>query len=281
MEMKISAMNCHYRYYTLESFFKYISEIGFKYTEIWTSPQHFFVDYIQNDDVNLLKNLSDKYGVKIHCICPEQTNPKPHNVAARDKNIIDRTIKYYKRIIDIAANVGADKIVTTSGWGFLDKDREEALSRSIEMQKKICDYADKKNIKVCIEALQPIESNLVKNIEDLSRYLEKVNRDNLFICLDFGAMAKAGEDIEDYFEKFGNRIYHIHFVDGKPTGHLAIGDGERDYKVDLGKLYNYGYKKYLSLEIASDRYYNEPYNADRKSYENIRRVYDSFNKSRS
>lgn len=61
MEMKISAMNCHYRYFTLESFFKYISKIGFKYAEIWTSPQHFFVDYIQNDDINVLKNLRIKY----------------------------------------------------------------------------------------------------------------------------------------------------------------------------------------------------------------------------
>lgn len=279
--MKISAMNCHYRYFTLESFFKYISKIGFKYAEIWTSPQHFFVDYIQNDDINVLKNLSERYEVKIHCICPEQTNPKPHNIASRDKNIIDRTIKYYKRIIDIAEKIGAEKIVTTSGWGFLDEDKEEALIRSVAMQKKICDYADKKNIKVCVEALQPIESNLVNNIEDLSCYLEKVNRDNLFICLDFGAMAKAGEDIEDYFEKFKDKIYHIHFVDGKPTGHLAIGDGERNYKVDLEKLQNYSYKNYLSLEIASDKYYACPFMADKKSFENIGGVYDSFNKGRS
>ena len=33
-------------------------------------------------------------------------------------------------------------------------------------------------------------------------------------------MAKE-ENINDYFEAFGSRIIHCHFVDGNPTGHMA------------------------------------------------------------
>ena len=271
MNFKISAMNCHYRFYTLETFFESISDIGFECAEIWTSPQHFFVDYIQNDDIKNLKELSRKYNIKIHCICPEQTNPKPHNIASIKTEIIDRTFKYYKRIIDIAHDVGADKIVTTSGWGLLDKDKDEAWEKSVEMQKRICRYAAEKEIKVCIEALQPIETNLVNNTSDLERYILDVNDENLYICIDLGAMAKAGEEIYDYFNKFGNKIAHIHFVDGDPTGHLAIGDGARDYINDLKMLKYFNYENFISLEIASDRYYEKPFGADKKSFNNIRR----------
>ncbi|MDO4605162.1 MAG: TIM barrel protein [Helcococcus sp.] len=272
MIFNISAMNCHYRFYTLESFFRYISKIGFKYAEIWTSPQHFFVDYSQNDDINILKELSNKYNIKIHCICPEQTNPKPHNIASMNPNIIERTLKYYKRIIDIAYGVGADKIVTTSGWGFFDKDKEDTWKYSVEMQRKICKYAYNKNIKVCVEALQPIETNLVNNTKDLKKYLKDVNHCNLYICIDIGAMAKAGENISDYFNTFGEKIAHVHFVDGNPTGHLAIGDGNRNYLEDVKLLEDNKYTEYISLEIASNRYYEKPFIADEKSLKNIRRV---------
>lgn len=268
----ISAMNCHYRFYTLESFFKYISEIGIEYAEIWTSPQHFFVDYSQNDDINILKHLSNIYNVKIHCICPEQTNPKPHNIASMNPNIIERTLKYYKRIIDIAYEVGADKIVTTSGWGFLDKDKEDTWKYSIEMQRKICEYAYRKKIKVCMEALQPVETNLVNTTKDLRKYLNDVNHENLYICIDLCAMAKAGENISDYFNTFGEKIAHVHFVDGNPTGHLAIGDGNRNYLEDVKLLGDNKYTEYISLEIASNRYYEKPFIADEKSLKNIRRV---------
>ncbi|WP_282925665.1 sugar phosphate isomerase/epimerase family protein [Helcococcus kunzii] len=271
MKFKISAMNCHYRFYSLETFFENISKIGFRYAEIWTSPQHFFVDYSQNDDVETLKLLSEKYDIKIQCICPEQTNPKPHNIASSNSKIIERTLNYYKRIIDIAYEVGADKIVTTSGWGFLDTKRETSWKRSVNMQKNICKYALRKNIKVCIEALQPIETNLVNNIHDLEKYLSDVNEDNLYVCIDLGAMAKAGETIGEYFQKFGDKIAHVHFVDGNPTGHLAIGDGSRDYLNDLRILEENGYSNFLSLEIASEKYYKNPFNADKQSFNNIRR----------
>ncbi len=273
MKAKISGMNCHYRYYDLETFFQTMEELNISYAEIWTGPQHFFVDYQMNDPVDKLLNLSNKYKVKIHCICPEQTNPKPHNMAAKDRALKDRTYDYFKRIIDLAQACGADKIVTTSGWGYLDEPREEAYKRSLAMQKRICQYARTKNIKVCMEALQKIESNLVNNSAQLKSYIEEVDEENLYGCIDFGAMAGAGEDITDYYRNLPKRIGHIHFVDGRPTGHLAWGDGDRDMKRDLELLETYGYEGYLSLENANSRYYMDPRAADKKTmktYEEIK-----------
>ena len=90
--------------------------------------------------------------------------------------------------------------------------------------------------------------------------------------IDFGAMARVNNTIQDYFDAFGKDVIHTHFVDGKPTGHLAWSDGTRDLKQDLLDLEANGYHGYLSLETATSRYYEKPWVAEQttlKALENL------------
>ena len=79
---KLCGMNSHYRFYSFERFFQEMNRLGIKNVEIWTGPMHFYVDYNKNQSVEQLKEYAKKYDVKIIGICPEQTNPKPNNVAS-------------------------------------------------------------------------------------------------------------------------------------------------------------------------------------------------------
>lgn len=260
--MKLSAMNSHYRYYSLNTFFKTVSDLGFDACEIWTSPHHFFVDYQQYDDPFALKSQADYYGLKIICICPEQTNPKPHNIATGSLEQQERVYAYFKNIIDVADAVKAKFVVVTSGWAFYDEDRDTAYHRSIRMMRRLCVYAKQKKITLAIEALQPHESCLVNTIEDLKQYLEAVDSECLKICLDMGAMHRADESIEAYFNEFGSRIVHVHFVDSE---HQAWGDGQRNIAEDLESFKCAEYDGYFSLETAKQCYETSPGNTDAQS----------------
>lgn len=55
-------------------------------------------------------------------------------------------------------------------------------------------------------------------------------------------MALAGERPEDYLKVFGERLVHVHFIDGAPRGHLAWGDGVLDMKGYLQECSRYSYK---------------------------------------
>ena len=79
-------MNTHYRYYSLEYFFRSVSELGYECCEIWTSPHHFEVMDRFIDNPKVLNDLALKYGLEIICICPEQTNPKPYNIAEKSED---------------------------------------------------------------------------------------------------------------------------------------------------------------------------------------------------
>lgn len=226
---------------------------------------HFFVDYNQHDDVEILKLLSEKYKIKIIGLCPEQTNPKPNNIAVKSVIGKQNVYKYYKQIIDIADKIGCKQVLVTSGWAYYNEPIEDAWNRSVSMMKRIAEYSKKKDIMLVLEALQIDESLLVNSVNDIKRYREDVNSGNLKVCIDFGAMSRAQNTIEEYFETFGDDVRHIHFVDGKPTGHLAWSDGDRDLEKDLNDLQRYNYNGFLSLETATQRYYEKPWIAEEKT----------------
>ena len=264
---QLCAMNGHYRFYELDVFFDEIQKAGFVNAELWTSPHHYFVDYQQYDDPVKLRHLAESHQVKIRCICPEQTNPKPNNVAVKGKAAKERVYAYYRNIVDAAKEAGADKVLITPGWAYYSEAVEEARKRSVEMLSRVSEYAAQKQILLVMEALQPNESRIANTAADLKALKQMVGNDNLKICLDLGAMARMGESIDDYFEVFKKDVAHCHFVDGAPVGHLAWGDGERSMKDDLEAFGRNGYEGLLSLESVNDRYYEKPYLADQKTME--------------
>lgn len=157
---RAAATNCAYRFYSLEYFFSSSQREGFDAVELWCGPMHFFMDYAANDSVSHIAALSKKSGLPICAICPEQNNPKPSNVAARGDDAIRRSRQYFKRAIDVAADLGAGMVSITSGWGFLDESREAAWDRSVRMLSTLGSYAGERGVTLALEALQPEESNL-------------------------------------------------------------------------------------------------------------------------
>lgn len=267
---QLTGMNIHYRYYTLEDCFRFLNKLGFKSVEIWSSPYHFYLNHLNYQDTKKIKKMSREYDLNIVCITPEQNNPKPHNIAAGNDEIKKRTLEYFKNAIRVANEFECNRVVVTSGWAFYSENKEEAWKRSVEMLNNLCEFAKENGVILALEALQPQESILVNDILSLKRMLEDVASEQLKVTIDMGAMAKAGETIQDYFDAFGDRVVHTHFVDGKPTGHLAWGDGERNLVEDLKSFKRNNYKGFFTLEYATDRYYKEPFKADKQTMDKIR-----------
>ena len=113
---------------------------------------------------------------------------------------------------------------------------------------------------VVLEALQPVESIIVNSAADTKRMIEAVDHPALKACLDMGAMAVAGDTIDDYFDLLGDDVAHVHFVDVAADGttHLAWGDGDRDMRADLDRLVARGYRGVVSAETYDGRYFADP-----------------------
>lgn len=93
---ELSLMNINHRYYSIETFFKAAGEAGYRNIELWTGSMHLYVDCHEHDSVDKIRDLAAQYGIKIVCVCPEQNNPKPWNVACaarRAKNASSPTLR--------------------------------------------------------------------------------------------------------------------------------------------------------------------------------------------
>lgn len=111
-------MNCHHRFYELKDFFA--ASKRERIWECWNLDRTttFFMDHNGYENVDKLLRLEEKYNIKIIGICPEQTNPKPNNMAAKDREMQKRVLAYFKNAVDVACKVEANQVVVTSGWGF-------------------------------------------------------------------------------------------------------------------------------------------------------------------
>lgn len=158
---QLAVMNISHRYFDLEEFFSSAAASGYTCCELWTGAMHLYVDCHGYDSLEQMRELSQRYGVRIVGLCPEQNNPKPWNIAARGNEARARTLAYFKNVVDIAAELGAEQVMVSSGWAFLNEPIEDAWGRSASMLRVIAEHAGERGVRLVLEALQPVESMIV------------------------------------------------------------------------------------------------------------------------
>jgi fructoselysine 3-epimerase len=139
---------------------------------------------------------------------------------------------------------------------------------------KLSTVAADLDLTLAFEPLTRVESNLVFNAKSLKRMLDEVNSPNLKGMIDTIPMALANEDFKDYSSLLGEDLVHIHFIDGKPEGHLVWGDGVLPLEKYIGQLNEIGYKGFLTLEYTSYQYVQNPDEAMERSLKILSSVID-------
>lgn len=271
LERRLAGMNCHYIHYTLDYFLDRMAELGIKHIELWGAAPHFYVEDADAGDAAKVGRLIGERNLDLICFTPEQVT-YPLNLAAREKRLRRRSVDYYLKAAGLCRELGTGRMLVTPGWGYLDEPAGEAFKRSLESLEELVRAAEREDITLLLEHLSPISSNLVNRAEDLRKVLEVLPSSRLKAMADTAQVFLAGERIETYFEVLGEELQHIHFVDGTPGGHLALGDGELPLREELFSLLGRGYTGFLTMEIADRRYFTEPERADRRSLEWFRRA---------
>ena len=271
---QISIMNIQYGYYPLEKFLDDAVRAGVEHVELWGAAPHFHLEDMTYTDVCRVRKQIEERGLSLVCYTPEQCI-YPVNLAADSTVQRRRSLKYFEDNLRAAAELGTDKMLVTTGWGYLDiSNINEAWKHAREGLMSLGDMARDYGIKLALEVLRRDESNLVYNLPTLKRMMEDLSHPAIGAMIDTIPMALAGERPEDYLKVFGEQLVHVHFIDGAPRGHLAWGDGVLDMKGYLEEFSRYSYKGYLSLEITDGRYRVDPTSSVLQSVE---RLYDVLN----
>lgn len=263
---QIAGMNIHYLFYSLEYFLDTQKELGFETIELWGGTPHFYLDSMGYEDIKEIKKKITERGLKVNVLTPENCTYQ-YQAAAQTPFLFEKSYKYFENGLHAAAELGCKMMQINSGWGYWNEDREEGWKRSREMISRLCDKAGELGIYIAMETLRPQESKLVVSLEDMKRFRKEVNSPNLKVLLDTTAMSVQGETIDQWFDAFGEDIWHMHFIDSNPYGHLYWGNGNRNLEEYLEALDRHGYKGGLGQELTEFDYFDNPREVDRKNME--------------
>ena len=264
-----AVMSVQYVHYSLEYYLDSMVKNGLKHVDLWGGIPHYCrLDYPFAEDakkkIGSIRAMMEERGLDVSVYTPE-TLAYPYSFSHPEEEVRKRTVDYFSMAMDDALLFGTNKVFLNSGCGLLDLPREESFARLVDTYKKIAAIAEQKGIELVLEQLQPYESNLVLNLQDIKRVLDEVDSPTMYICVDVVAMAVAGEELKDYFEVLGrDRIKLIHFAD---TCHYILGDGELPLKDYLKTLEEYDYDGIVDLEINDSIYWDDPHESIRKSVE--------------
>lgn len=257
---QISSMNITYSHFSFDYFLESTARAGFKSFEFWAGYPH-FCNYDSNiSKVREIRNKIEKSGLKVTCLTGEQA-AYAVNMAAQDPVLRQESIDYFRRLIHQAAELGIPKYLMSIGWGCYDEPLEESWKRGSDSGAQILKTAEEADVKILWEIMPNYTTNHINGLESAKRIVRDLDSDHSAVCVDTCAISVAKDEttLAPYLRDLGDKLAHIHLIDGSPDGWIAWGDGTQDLKQHLHDMAAYHYTGDITLEISPS--YEDPENA--------------------
>lgn len=237
---------------------------GFKSVELTIWNEEFLKDYYTSKTNKYLRSLAEDNGLRINdvfCI--------PPGIAAIDASERAKSVDYFKRILDVAKQLGADMVVAlppnpfeldipyiggkpmSQEWTYdIPKglDWKQNWKDMIDTFQKFASACEDKEMKV---ALEPHPWRMMHNAAGMMRIIEQVKSEVIGLNLDPSHLYPSGEMAHAVAYEVGKRVFNTHFSDndGVTNAHWRPGKGRQDFRALLIALNDIGYTGALSLEL--------------------------------
>ena len=268
--MKLGMFTSGYQRNPIEHIFEDAKRFGYDYIELWGSRPHAYAPDLKAGDINEIKKLRDQYGVEIRGYCPEH-NAYPYNYMIGSEAMRKDSIEYLKLCFDMAKEMGADYTLISAAHAGYGATREEIWDRLVKSVRELTDHAEKIDMKIVMESLTVYESNVIKSANDLQELFKAVPSANLVGMCDIVPPFTQHESIMDYFDKLGDKMYHMHLIDGvhDSDDHVMPGEGVIPMPELIKELKNINYDRTATIELVTG-YINEPRFYARRAIDNVR-----------
>lgn len=256
--MKIGMFTSGYQRNPLEHCFQDAKEYGYDYIELWGGRPHAYAHDLKRGDIDTIKRLIDKYEVPVLGYTPEH-NAYPYNFMIGDEYQRQDAISYLKTCLDMAKEMGASYMLCSPANGGYLATHDEMWKRLIMTIDELGEYAQKLMVKLVVEPLTPYESNIFTSANDLVQLFKEINNEYVVGMCDIVPPFVQHESIMAYFDKLGNKMTHMHIIDGNQgtDSHIIPGEGSIPIKELMYELKRIDYDKTITLELVSG-YINEP-----------------------
>ena len=270
--LKVGMFTSGYQRNPLEHCFMDAKEYGYDYIELWGGRPHAYAPDLKAGDINEVRRLIEKYEMPVLGYTPEH-NAYPYNYMIGSEAQRRDAIDYLKLSLEMAKEMGAEFVLTSPANGGYLATYDQLWSRLEKNIQELGDYAAKLEIKLVVEALTPYESNFFTRANDLVELFRRVDNPYVVGMCDIVPPFVQHESIMAYFDKLGNKMDHMHIIDGENGSdtHLIPGEGNIPIKEMLYEMKRIGYEKTATLELVTN-YINEPRFYAKRAIDNMREL---------
>ena len=270
--LKVVMFTSGYQRNPLEHCFMDAKEYGYDYIELWGGRPHAYAPDLKAGDINEVRRLIEKYEMPVLGYTPEH-NAYPYNYMIGSEAQRRDAVDYLKLSLEMAKEMGAEFVLTSPANGGYLATYDQLWSRLEKNIQELGDYAAKLEIKLVVEALTLYESNFFTRANDLVELFRRVDNPYVVGMCDIVPPFVQHESIMAYFDKLGNKMDHMHIIDGENGSdtHLIPGEGNIPIKEMLYEMKRIGYDKTATLELVTN-YINEPRFYAKRAIDNMREL---------
>lgn len=268
--MKLGMFTSGYQRNPLEHCFEDARRFGYDFIELWGGRPHAFAPDLKAGEIENIKRLIDKYEMPVTGYTPEH-NAYPYNFMIGSEMQRRDAVEYLKLCLDMAKEMGADyMLVSPAHAGYLAT-YEEIWERLEKTVRELGDHAEKVGVKLVVETLTPYESNAFKNANDAVELFKRIDSPYVVGMCDLVPPFVQHESILAYLDKLGDKMYHLHIIDGEQgtDSHIVPGEGSIPIPELMKELKEAGYNRTATLELVTG-YINEPRLYARRAIDNVR-----------
>jgi len=252
--------------YPIEEVIKRLSKIGYDGIEIGCAAPHAWPYYLSDERRKEIKELLDKNNIKASSMLPAPGGGPGANPAS---SIIEErkwTVQHYKDVVDLASDLGTPTVLYVAGWVIFGTAQKDSWQYSVESLTEIAEYAESKNITICVEPTSS-DSNLVQTADDALMMMEQTGKPNVGVMFDTYHVLYRNEVPSDYVYTMGKNLKHIHLSD---YDRLAPGQGGMDFLPVLQALKDVDFQGYVTMEVGFNSRASHPDSIARLSLEYLK-----------
>jgi fructoselysine 3-epimerase len=234
--------------YPLDEAIRRIAAIGYDGVEIGCAAPHAWPAYLNKERRAELRNLLEACGLQAVSLLATPGGGPGFNPASPLEEEREATVRYYNEVIDLALDLGAEKVLYIAGWQIFGTSRQQAWDRSKDCLDRIALHADKKGITIVVEPTAAA-TNLIETADDAIELMRSVARDNVKVMFDTLHALYRNEIPADYVRVMRGDLVHVHVSD---SNRVIPGEGRVDWIGLMQALNECGYSGYLTMEIGLD-----------------------------
>jgi sugar phosphate isomerase/epimerase len=192
--------------------------------------------------------LLKKYGLDCKSLC---------GIFGEDRDLTDdgeagkTAVKYLKDNVDFAVKVGAALIIVVpSPVGRVvqpkGKNLDELRTTAIKNIREAADYAQKKSIKLAVEAINRYETYFMNTLDKAYALVKDINHPAVGIMADLFHMSIEEASFTQSLLMIADKLIHVHIADNTRE---PAGMGHTDFKEILRVLKKINYSGSLTMEF--------------------------------